>query len=209
MGKWTRWTWLACVPALAGNTLAAEDPAALQRGARTVVEVCTGCHDLKYIKYGDLLKIGIPKAEVDTMRGDKLMSDPLRAQMAPNDAMALFNTVPPDLSLMAHAREGGSAYIQELLTGFYNDPSGNLSNHAFPGIKMPDVLGVAQADPAARQEINHKAADVAAFLEWTADPNAAARIRMGYGVLVYVFVLTILFYLLKKKTWRRLGHSSH
>jgi ubiquinol-cytochrome c reductase cytochrome c1 subunit len=204
MRKTAYWISFFSLLAAAGQGYAAPDFAAIQRGAHVAVEVCNGCHDLKYLKYKDLLAIGLPQSEVDAMRGSKSMGDPLKGQMQPNDALAAFNVVPPDLSLMAKAREGGSEYIYHLLTGFKTDASGATTNAVFPGIKMPDILGISLADANARKDIENKAKDVSAFLEWAADPQAEARQRMGVGVLIYVAVLTVLFYFLKNKIWLRL-----
>jgi ubiquinol-cytochrome c reductase cytochrome c1 subunit len=41
------------------------------------------------------------------------------AQMAENDAMAAFGKVPPDLSLMVKARDGGPNYLYSYLLGYY------------------------------------------------------------------------------------------
>lgn len=204
MPKTAYWITFCGLLSMASHGTAAMDSAAMQRGAHVAVEVCNGCHSMKYLKYKDLLAIGLPRNAVDALRGSKGLGDPLIAQMQPNDALAVFNVVPPDLSLMAKAREGGPEYIEKLLTGFTADANGDISNRVFPGIKMPDILGVAHADPAAKQEIDHKAKDVAAFLEWAADPQAEERQHMGVDVLVYVVVLTTLLYFLKNKIWRRL-----
>ncbi len=202
------WALFVClVFTINGRVLAAEDEATLQRGAHVATEVCNTCHSLKYLKYSDFLKLGFTKTQVDSMRGDKNMGDPLTAQMAPSDALAAFGIVPPDLSLMAKAREGGAGYIDSMITGFYTDASGNTDNHVFPGIKMPDILGISQADPASRKALLLKAKDVSTFLGWAADPMADARENLGYAVMAYVFVLTVLLYLLKNKIWGRLEQS--
>ncbi len=182
----------------------AADQAQLKRGAHVALEVCNGCHSLKYIKYNDLLKIGFTKAEVDSMRGDKPMGESFQSQMDAATELGMFGIVPPDLSLMAKAREGGAKYIYELVTGFYTDSKGQTANHAFPGVKMPDVFMIAQADAASRKEIEAKVRDAAAFLDWASDPYAEERVTLGKYVIGYFFVLTFLLYLLKKKIWKRL-----
>ncbi len=191
-----------CLMATVG--LAHADEAQLKRGAHVAVEVCSACHSLKYIKYNDLMKLGLTRAEVDAMRGDKDIGGPLLSQMAPNDELGMFGIVPPDLSLMAKAREGGAVYIHDVITGFYTDAKGQSANHAFPGIKMPDVLMVAQADAAGKKEIDQKAKDVSAFLDWASDPQAQERTSLGRYVIGYFVFLTLLLYFLKKKIWRQL-----
>ncbi len=210
MNHFRLWALLASlVFTMNGTALAAEDKITiLQRGAHVATEVCNACHGLKYLKYSDFLKLGFTKQQVDLMRGDRSMGDSLVAQMAPNDALAAFGIVPPDLSLMAKAREGGVGYIDSMITGFYVAANGNTDNHVFPGIKMPDILGISQADPASRKALLMKAEDVSTFLGWAADPMAEARKNLGYAVMAYVFFLTVLLYVLKHKIWGRLERST-
>lgn len=177
----------------------------VQRGAHVALTVCNACHSLKYIRYNELMQIGFTKAQVDSMRGEKKMGDPLLSQMAPKDELGMFGIVPPDLSLMAKAREGGANYIYSMITGFYTDAKGQTQNHVFPGVKMPDVFMVSQADAAGKQEIGKKAKDVSAFLAWASDPQAEERTTLGKYVIGYFVVLTTLLYFLKKKIWKRLG----
>ena len=126
-------------------------PETLRKGAETVINVCLGCHNLKYLKYGDLAKLGFGDKELNTLRNGKSLKEPLQTDMAADMLRESFGIVPPDLSLMAKAREGGPLYIYTLLTGFYQNADGSVDNHLFPGIKMPDVLNFSDAkDPAQR-----------------------------------------------------------
>jgi len=68
---------------------------------------------------------------------------------------------------------------------------------------MPDILGLSgTTDPQKRAAIEKTAKDVTAFLVWAADPHAQERRHMGYYVLAFVFVMTILLRLWKKQIWR-------
>jgi ubiquinol-cytochrome c reductase cytochrome c1 subunit len=177
----------------------------LERGADTVMSVCLGCHGLKYIHYRDLAKLGIAKDKVDGWRGANPMGAPLASMMPADAAMASFGKAPPDLSLMAKAREGGAEYIYSYLLGYYNTPDGGLGNHYFSATKMPDALGIAAAtDAAQRTEIEHKAREVASFLEWASDPHAQERQSLGYYVIGYLAVLTTMLFFLKRRIWARL-----
>ena len=70
---------------------------------------------------------------------------------------------------------------------------------------MPDVLSYSDAkDSAQREPLEQQAKDAAAFLNWAADPHAAERRHMGYYVLGYLVILTILLYLSKRRIWARL-----
>ena len=180
-------------------------PEAMRRGAETVGNVCLACHSLKYIKYGGLAQLGFKENELDALRGGKALKQPLLTDMDPDMLRESFGGIPPDLSLMASAREGGAGYIYALLTGFYQKADGSVDNQVFPGIKMPDVLNYSDAKEAAqRASLEEQARDVAAFLRWAADPHAVERHRLGYYVLGYLAVLTLLLYLAKRRIWARL-----
>jgi ubiquinol-cytochrome c reductase cytochrome c1 subunit len=182
-----------------------QTPEAEQRGAQIVANVCLACHSLKYVKYGDLSRLGFSDKDLNTLRGGKSLKEPLLADMAPDALRESFGLVPPDLSLMAKARDGGPRYIYSLLTGFYQTADGTVDNRRFPGIKMPDVLSYSDAkDEAQRGPLQQQARDVAAFLRWAADPRAEERRRLGYYVLGYLAILTLLLYLSKRRIWSRL-----
>ena len=183
-----------------------QDLPTLTRGAETITSTCMGCHSLKYVHYQDLLTLGIAKDKVDAWRGDKKKSAALIGSMDEATAKASFNgVVPPDLSLMAAAREGGGRYIYSYLIGYHNDASGKLENSVYPVTRMPDILGIASAtDPKQIANIKNTAKDVSAFLVWASDPHAAERKRDGYYVLGYIAFMTLLLFLWKKQIWREI-----
>ena len=181
------------------------DVAAVERGADTLMNACHSCHSLKYIKYRDLVAFGMDKKKVDEWRGDQALDAPLTSQMPDDAAMQSFGKVPPDLSLMTKAREGGASYVYAYLLGYYNTPDGVTGNHLFPETKMPDILGISGAtEPAQRAELQGKAHDIVSFLAWASDPHEEERIRLGYYVIGYLVVLTFLLYLVKNQVWAKL-----
>ena len=182
------------------------DAASLERGADIVASVCMGCHSLKYVKYRDLLDAGIGKEKVDGWRGAQPLESPLIGQMNDDTARASFGgIVPPDLSLIANARDGRERYLFSYLTGYHKNDKGELTNTVFPVTRMPDIMGAADAtDAQARAELDAKARDVTAFLLWAADPHAVEREHMGYYVLGYVAVMTLLLFLWKNQIWREI-----
>lgn len=195
----------AAEPKLADVKLPHDLPS-LTKGIDTVTSVCMSCHSLKYIKYDDLLDLGIPKDKVDALRGSKPVTDPMIGAMDEATARASFNgVVPPDLSLMAAARDGGGRYIYSYLIGYHVDAKGNTTNSVYPLTRMPDVLGAANAtDPAQRAALEETAKDASAFLEWASDPHAEERKRDGKFVLGYIGIMTILLFLWKKQIWREI-----
>jgi cytochrome c1 len=114
-------------------------------------------------------------------------------------------------------QEGGVDYLYALLTGYSDKVPADLKlaegmtyNTAFPGnqIAMPAPLGkesfVKYQDGSGSLEDN--ARDVAAFLAWAADPSLNSRKYIGWQVMVYLLVTTLLMYIGKKRIWSRIKH---
>ena len=175
------------------------------RGVEDLMNNCHNCHTLKYIRFRDLAKFGIDKKKIDEWRGDQTMDAPLASLMSDEAAMQSFGLVPPDLSLMTKAREGGADYVYSYLLGYYSTPDGEIKNHIFPETKMPDPLGMSTTtDHAQREEIKKTAHDIVSFLSWAADPHEQERYRLGYYVIGYLVILTLLLYFVKNQIWARL-----
>lgn len=182
---------------------------AIKRGVDTLMDICHGCHNLKYISYRNLVSLGIDKKKIDGWRGDQAIDAPLTGLMSDDAAMASFGKLPPDLSMMAKARDGGANYVYSYLVGYYTTPDGATGNHIFPETKMPDVLGISSAtDASSRAEIQKTARDVVSFLEWASDPHSDERHWLGHYVIVYLVILTMLLYAVKKQIWSRLKHRT-
>jgi ubiquinol-cytochrome c reductase cytochrome c1 subunit len=180
------------------------DRASVLRGAEQTAVVCGACHGLKYIQYRNLLELGVAKETVDAWRGDKPLNTAMQPQMPADAAQAAFGVVPPDLSLMTLAREGGVHYMYSYLMGYKVNDKGDVENRIFSVTKMPDILGIAAAtDDAQRATISAQAKDITAFLNWAADPHAEDRKTLGIYVMIYLFIMTILLFLWKKQIWRK------
>jgi ubiquinol-cytochrome c reductase cytochrome c1 subunit len=84
---------------------------------------------------------------------------------------------------------------------------GMYYNKYFPGgqIAMPPPLvsPVKYEDKAgAASSIEQNAKDLAAFLSWTADPKLSERKRLGWQVILYMVITSLLLYGAKKKVWK-------
>jgi cytochrome c1 len=83
-------------------------------------------------------------------------------------------------------------------------------NTVFPGhqIAMPPPLAkdnfTTYADNTGSLE--DSARDVAAFLAWAADPSLNSRKQIGWQVLIYLLVTTLLLYIGKKRIWSKIDH---
>ena len=191
------------------NVSVAKDVPSVERGADALMGACHSCHSMKYIKYRDLLHYGMDKKKVDEWSGGQSLDLPLLAQMSEADAVQAFGKAPPDLSVMTKARDGGPNYVYSYLIGYYQTKEGMSGNHIYPETKMPDPLGIiGVTDEKQLGEIHDKARDIVSFLAWAADPREEERLRLGYYVLAYLFVLTILMYLVKNQIWARLDRIS-
>ena len=138
---------------------------------------------------------------------------------------------PPDLSLMAKARgihmdfpwwvfnyftayqEAGADYIYNLLTRYTEAPEGvevppgQYYNEYYSGhlIAMAPPLSdglVSYADEATPETVEQYSLDIAAFLQWTADPHMVERKATGFKVIIFLVVLAALMYLVKRRIWR-------
>jgi len=179
--------------------------AAIERGAESLIINCHSCHGLKYIKYRDLANFGMDKKKIEEWRGDQSLDAPIAGQMSEEAAVQSFGVVPPDLSLMTKAREGGASYVYSYLLGYYSSPDGVTGNHIYPATKMPDILGISGVtEPAAREELQKKAHDIVSFLSWAADPHEQERHRLGYYVIGYLVLMTLLLYFVKNQVWLKL-----
>jgi ubiquinol-cytochrome c reductase cytochrome c1 subunit len=63
--------------------------------------------------------------------------------------------------------------------------------------------GVEYADGTKASE-EQMAKDVVSFLTWAAEPHLEARKKLGFKSVLYLLILTILVYLVKKKIWSRI-----
>lgn len=80
-------------------------------------------------------------------------------------------------------------------------------NAAFPGhqIAMPPPLS---ADAFVKYQdgsgsLDQNAHDIAAFLSWAADPSLDDRKHIGWLVMLYVLITTVILYLGKKRLWSK------
>lgn len=120
------------------------DKPSLQRGARTFMNYCMGCHSLKYERYERLMAApGIPEDIVmQNLRfnTDAKIGDLMTIAMTQEDAKKWFGAAPPDLTLETRAR--GADWVYTYLRTFYRDPSRpwGVNNKVFPDVGMPHML---------------------------------------------------------------------
>jgi len=239
------------------------DQKQLQRGYKVYREICSSCHSMTMVAFRNLGDLGGPFwdpkypnpndnpvvktiakdyqiATIDSDTGDPAKRPGTSADYFPspypNDVAgraANGGALPPDMSLLANAREGGAAYIYSVVTadgtnppagltvppGKFYDPElpGDVSsfwtgdpNHVPLGsfIAMPPPLtaGKVTFDDKTPSTVPQEAKDVAAFLQWASDPKMEERKQTGLSVLIFLCIFTGLLYGSYRTIWRHVGH---
>lgn len=100
--------------------------------------------------------------------------------------------------------------VQEVIQRISN---GENFNKYFPGhfFAMPQPLQDGQVTYADGTDPNLKqlSHDVVTFLAWAAEPTLEERRSLGIKVMLYLVVLTALFYATKRRIWGRLKDGGH
>ncbi len=121
------------------------DKASLQRGLKTYMNYCMGCHSLQYARFERTADdLGIPH---DLML-EHLAFDPatrigdlMKNNLSVDDAKQWFGAAPPDLTLYTSLK-GGPDYLYTYMRVFYEDqnrPFG-MNNLLFENVGMPHPL---------------------------------------------------------------------
>ena len=239
------------------------DQEQLQRGYKVYHDVCSTCHSMNLMTFGDMAGKGAPfydekypnpndnpkvkalaaefkVADIDHDTGDAIQvaaqtKDHFKAPFANEYAARAANggALPPDMSLLAKAREGGPAYIYSLVTSYQANPPAGLTvapgkyyNPIFPGdlgsawkgdpknvpkgglIGMPPPLrdNAVTYDDGVAATTDQEAKDVAAFLAWAAEPHADQRRQTGFAVMIYLLIFAGILYASYKRIWRNIAH---
>jgi ubiquinol-cytochrome c reductase cytochrome c1 subunit len=199
------------------------DLASAQRGFQVYEQVCSSCHGMRYVHFGDLTGLGLSRKDVMAIAASHkvpgepgpdgkpvlrpaTLDDPL-----PTPHVAPGAVVPPDQSDLAMVYPGGPDRIFALLTAYGDVPKGA---HAPPGtfwnryaasraIAMPPPLrddAVTYSD-GTKATLEQEARDVTTFLAWASDPHLDDRHRTGVRAGLYLLFLAVLLVILKRRIW--------
>ena len=196
------------------------DQASLQRGARTFVNNCLNCHSANYMRYNRLQDIGLTEKQIkeNLLFTAEKVGDPMTSAMNKKDAKKWFGVAPPDLSVEVRAR--GADWVYTYMRSFYRDetrPSG-WNNLVFDKVAMPHVFYELQGEQAldhethaltltkpgklSVEEYDALVGDLTNFMAYMAEPAKQQRNRLGWFVLLFLGVLLVLTYKLKKAYWK-------
>lgn len=204
------------------------DTASLQRGARLFVNFCLSCHSAAYMRYNRMAAdLDIPEEVLkeNLMFAADKVGNLMTTTMPEKDAKKWFGVAPPDLTLVARVRKPDWLYTY--LRSFYLDetsPSG-WNNTLFENVAMPHILFELQGTQRAvfteengqkkfdhfevetpgtmtPDEYDEAMRDLTNFLVYLGEPVKMKRYTIGVFVILFLLVLTVLSYLLKKEYWK-------
>ena len=180
------------------------DTASLQNGAKLFMNYCSGCHAIGFMRYNriaqDLNLSDSLVAEHLMFAGEK-PGETITTAMPKESAAKWFGGTPPDLSLVARSK--GTDWIYSYLRGFYEDDSKvfGVNNKVLENASMPDVLWSLK-ESKSEAEFDKDVRDITNFLDYVGEPAKLIRTSLGVWVLLFLGVLFILTYLLKKEYWK-------
>ena len=206
-----------------------EDKLSLQRGARTFVNYCVGCHSASYMRYSRLEDLGLTEKQIVgnlMVTGEKPV-ETMTAALRPVDAKEWFGVAPPDLTVISRSR--GADWLYTYLRSFYRDPTRptGWNNSTFPSVAMPHALWDLQGEQVLKveegkshgghaeqhlvmgkpgklnpAEYDTLVKDLVNYMVYMGEPAQTKRKLTGIYVLFFLFGLTILAYFLKKEFWK-------
>jgi ubiquinol-cytochrome c reductase cytochrome c1 subunit len=207
------------------------DTDSLQRGAALFVNYCLSCHSAKFMRYNRMgadLGLSDEQVKANLMFAGEKIGETMTVAMRPEDAENWFGVIPPDLSVIDRAR--GSDWVYTYMLSFYQDDSRpwGVNNLVFKDVGMPHVFLERQgaqkpvyeaeigSDGKEHQMIKHLEAlepekaeaykqdvqDLVNFLAYMGEPAKMVRYDLGKKVLVFLLLLFVVSYLLKKEYWR-------
>lgn len=201
-----------------------QDQASLQRGAKLFTSRCLACHSASAMRYNRLNDIGMSdeqiRAELELPEDVKVGST-MQAAMDAGSAKMAYGVAPPDLSVIARSRSADWLYTY--MRSFYADesrPSG-WNNTVFPSVGMPFVLAdlqgtqeavkqeghvvkllLKEAGSVSAVEYDHTMADLVNYMVFMSEPAILVRHQIGWIVLIFLSILLVLMYALKKEIWK-------
>ena len=180
------------------------DAASLQNGAKLFMNYCSGCHAISFMRYnriGKDLGLSDDLIKKNLMFAGNKIGETITVAMPEDAAASWFGGTPPDLSLVARSK--GTDWIYTYLRSFYEDESRifGVNNKVLVNASMPDALWSLR-EAQSEAEFDNSVRDITNFLDYVGEPAKLIRLRLGKWVLLFLGVLFVLAYLLKKEYWK-------
>ena len=202
------------------------DKAALQNGAKLFVNYCLNCHGASYMRYKNLMDLGLTEEQVkdNLMFTSNKIGEQMRVAARSDEQKVWFGAAPPDLTVISRARASemgsGADWLYTYLRSFYRDekrPTG-WNNVVFENVGMPNPLWQLQGQQVmnhethklelsvpgtmAPAEFDKAVSDLVGFMVWMGEPQQEFRKSLGLIVLAFLAVLFVVSYALKKEYWK-------
>lgn len=191
---------------------------------------CHSAAYMRYNRIGDDLGMSEEDVVGRLVKTSSKVGDTMTVTMTSQDSKVWFGTSPPDLSVIARAR--GADWLYTYLRSFYRDESRpwGVNNTAFKDVAMPHVLwelqglqepiietvvtedgkeleeitGFKLVEPGklSPKEFDAAVHDLVSFLVYLSEPSKLQRLPLGKWVLLFLVVMFVLTYLLKKEYWK-------
>lgn len=204
-----------------------------------VCSACHGLQFVPFRTLGDADGVGLSPIEVKAFAEQYDIWDPVlddfRIARPTDNFPANDSAGAPDLSLITKARGGfqgpigtgltrlfrgggGPEYVYSLLTHYTGEEKDEAlailyGNETFPGgwISMAPPLedGYVEYADDSDNSLEAMAADVTAFLTWSAEPKMMARKQMGFVGVLLLAVLSVLLYYTNKTIWAPIKKRSN
>lgn len=206
------------------------DAVSIQRGAAVFVNYCLSCHSAEAMRYSRLQDLGLTEKQIrdNLMFPTAKVGDLMLVAMRKSDAKEWFGIAPPDLSVESRAR--GADWLYTYLRSFYRDDKTftGWNNLVLPNVAMPHALWELQGAQSLKieerktvegteavptltlpspgklspAEYDKLIGDLVNYLVYMGEPARDTRTRIGYAVLLFLGILFVPVYLLKREYWK-------
>ena len=191
---------------------------------------CHSAAYMRYNRMGQDLGLTDAQVKENLMFAAEKVGETMTIAMPADDAKRWFGTKVPDLSVIARAR--GADWLYSYLRGFYLDGSRpwGVNNSVFKDVGMPHVLweleglkkpvyevrknhegeeekhivGFEMVQPGTLSPAEYDLAvrDLVNFMVYMGEPAKLVRYKIGIWVLLYLAILFVVAYALKKEYWK-------
>lgn len=191
---------------------------------------CHSAELMRYSRIGQDLEMSDDEVRNQLIVTGTKVGGVMKVAIDKGDATRWFGNAPPDLSVISRAR--GADWLYTYLRSFYRDESRpwGVNNAVFKDVAMPHVLwelqglqapvmesfvddnGTTQthivgfknveAGQLAAQGYDEVVRDLVTFMVYLGEPSKLQRLALGKWVLLFLSVLLVLVFLLKKEYWK-------
>ena len=191
---------------------------------------CHAAKYVRYNRLATDLQLTEDQVKQNLMFTGEKLHETMSIAMSNADGQRWFGQAPPDLSLMARSK--GPDYLYNFLRSFYVDDSRSIgsNNLLLDGASMPNILwelqglqravfedkvddsgvsrpvfvGFETLSPGviSAEEFDQVLRDLVNFLEYIGEPVQLQRRALGFKVLLFLLLLFLFSYLLKREIWK-------